>query len=121
VYVTSSTEVKYLAVTSRKNLNYLFLLENVTMPFNINYDIEFEPDDGDIMIWDEKEVKRCLPGYTCMFIPVYSYPKFRVILMMDRKHDVQDILDVIFDLFIVDFKYTISYENKWKPYAWIER
>jgi|UniRef100_A0A6C0JXX0 hypothetical protein len=90
------------------------------MPYNIHYELEFEPDDGDDILWNEKEVLRCLPGYNCLFIPIYSHPKFRVILMTDTKHDIQEIFNVIFDIFIVDFKYKISCQNDWKPYMYCD-
>lgn len=74
-----------------------------------NYEVLFD----DIVEWDDNEVKGCLGGFDCQFLYLHDT---RVIFSVSLKHDIRDILDILYDLYFTDMTY-----RKYDSSLWIKR
>jgi hypothetical protein len=74
-----------------------------------NYEVLFD----DFVEWNDSEVKGCLGGFHCQFLYLHDT---RVIFSISLQHDINDILDILFDLYFTDMSYR-EYDSS----VWIKR
>ena len=76
------------------------------MAYYKNYEVMFD----DFVVWDDNEVHLCLTQFHCKFLYLHDT---RVVFSVHMKHNIQDILDILFDLYFTDMIYREYDSSEW--------
>ena len=82
------------------------------MPQYKNYEIQFDES----IEWDYDNIKVCLADFDCLCVFINNASKHTVIIKAYRPYNIIGILNVLYDIYIVDMKYREFNVSKWKKY-----
>ena len=73
------------------------------MPQYKNYEIQFDES----IEWDYDNIKVCLADFDCLCVFINNASKHTVIIKAYRPYNIIGILNVLYDIYIVDMKYPV--------------
>jgi hypothetical protein len=76
------------------------------------YEIEFD----ERIEWDYYLTKKCLVNFDCLCVFIAIEEKPKVIIKLYKSYNINDILDILYDIHAVDMKYREFGAVKWKKH-----
>jgi len=83
------------------------------MGWYTNYEVDFDQD----VDWDDNEVKRCLGSINCQTLYLRDFTTPRVVISVYSQHNIHEILQILFDCYFTDMRYTIYGLEAWEKYT----